>query len=85
MTIAQRSLAFLLLPALAVAAGTATWEMSSYDDFIKGQFRNIALDRDGHLLLSPGLETLFSTGQPAIWTIARAHDGTSSRNTIKLD
>ncbi len=74
--IASRWLAFLLLPSLAVAAGTTTWEMNSYDDFIKGRFRDVALDKDGHLLLSQNLETLFSSGQPAIWSIARAPDGT---------
>ena len=76
MRFAQRWLAVLLLPSLAMAAGTATWEMSSYDDFIQGRFRDIALDRDGNLRLSRKLDTLFSSDQPAIWTIARTSDGT---------
>jgi hypothetical protein len=57
------------------AATTATWEMNSYQDFLKGRFQGISLDRDGRLTLAPKLETVFTSGQPAIWSIARAPDG----------
>jgi hypothetical protein len=57
------------------AATTATWEMNTYQDFLKGRFQGISLDRDGRLTLAPKLETMFSSGQPAIWSIARAADG----------
>jgi hypothetical protein len=57
------------------AATTATWEMNTYQDFLKGRFQGISLDRDGHLTLAPKLETVFSSGQPTIWSIARAPDG----------
>jgi hypothetical protein len=57
------------------AATTATWEMNTYQDFLKGRFQGISLDRDGRLSLAPKLETMFSSGQPAIWSIARAPDG----------
>jgi hypothetical protein len=57
------------------AATTATWEMNTYQDFLKGRFQGISLDRDGHLTLAPKLETVFSSGQPTIWSIARAADG----------
>src|ERR1700691_536853 len=57
------------------AATTATWEMNTYRDFLKGRFQGISLDRDGRLTLAPKLETMFSSGQPAIWSIARAADG----------
>ena len=53
------------------AATTATWEMNTYQDFLKGRFQGISLDRDGRLTLAPKLETVFSSGQPAIWSIAR--------------
>ena len=65
--------------ALAVAslqaATTATWEMNTYQDFLKGRFVGISLDRDGRLTLAPKLDTLFNSGQPTIWSIARAADG----------
>jgi len=57
------------------AATTATWEMNTYQDLLKGRFQGISLDRDGRLTLAPRLETMFSSGQPTIWSIARAPDG----------
>jgi len=57
------------------AATTTTWEMNSYQDFLKGNFAGTALDRDGKLHLAPKLETLFSSGQPAIWSVVQAPDG----------
>src|SRR5947207_2696495 len=57
------------------AATTTTWEMSSYQDFIKGRFRGVALDRDGRLTLAPKLESVFSSGQAVVWSIAKAPDG----------
>ena len=36
-------------PAMLTAATTTTWEMNSYQDFLKGHFAGTALDRDGKL------------------------------------
>jgi WD40 repeat protein len=72
-------LAWAVLAACGVAlnaATTATWEMNTYQDFLKGRFHGISLDRDGRLTLAPKLEAVFSSGQPTIWSIARAQDGT---------
>jgi hypothetical protein len=57
------------------AATTATWEMNTYQDFLKGRFEGLSLDHDGRLTVAPKLETVFSSGQPTIWSIARAPDG----------
>ena len=57
------------------AATTTTWEMNSFQDFIRGRFTGVSLDRDGKLTLAPKLETIFSTGQPVIWSVAQAPDG----------
>ena len=59
----------------ASAATTATWEMNTYQDFLKGRFQGLSLDRDGRLTVAPKLETVFSSGQPTIWSIARGPDG----------
>src|ERR1700733_1687520 len=59
----------------AWSATTATWEMNTYQDLLKGRFQGISLDRDGRLTLAPKLETVFSSGQATIWSIARAPDG----------
>jgi hypothetical protein len=70
------------LPALAAlistsvfAATTATWEMNTYQDFLRGRMSGLSLTRDGRLMLGPKLETLFTSDQPEIWSIAAAPDG----------
>ncbi len=70
--------AVALLSAITMSLGaatTATWEMNTYQDLLKGRFQGISLDRDGRLTLAPKLDTVFSSGQPTIWSIARAPDG----------
>ncbi len=74
----QPCMAAFVFAAIAItlnAATTATWEMNTYQDFLKGRFNGLSLDRDGRLTVAPKLETVFSSGQPAIWSIARAPDG----------
>ena len=71
-----RSLTFAGVAVFSLSAATTTsWEMNSYQDFLKGRFEGVSLDRDGRLRLAPKLETLFSTGQPAIWSVVQAPDG----------
>jgi len=65
----------LALPINAPAATTATWEMNAYQDFLRGRLEGLSLDRDGRLTVAPKLETVFSSGQPTIWSIASAPDG----------
>lgn len=60
----------------AQAASTVSWEMSAYRDFLSGRFSGISLTRDGRMLLAPRLETLFASGQPIIWSLVQAPDGT---------
>jgi hypothetical protein len=70
---------FALAAALAVtllASGTQTWEMNSYADFLRGHFDGTSLSRDGRLSLAPKVDPVFSSGQPVIWAVARASDGT---------
>lgn len=59
-----------------VGSGTQTWEMDSYSDFVKGHFDGVSLSREGHLSLSPKVDTVFTSDQPVIWSVARASDGT---------
>lgn len=61
--------------AAACASTTTTWEMNTYQDFLRGRFSNISLSRDGRLSLAPKLETVFSSDQPEIWSVAKAPDG----------
>ncbi len=68
------AVAILLAPDL-FPSGTMTWEMNSYNDFVRGEFRGISLSREGRLSLAPKIETLFSSDQPVIWSAAEAPDG----------
>ena len=60
----------------AFASGTQAWEMSSYTDFVRGRFDGVSLSRDGRLSLAPKMETVFTSDQPVIWSVAEAPDGT---------
>jgi hypothetical protein len=64
-----------LFAAGAWASSTTTWEINTHQDFIKGRFEGVSLSRNGRLTLAPRLDTVFSSGQPVIWTVARASDG----------
>ena len=59
----------------AFASGTTVWEMNSYADFVRGRFQGISLSRDGRLSLAPKLDTVFSSDQPVIWSVAQGPDG----------
>jgi hypothetical protein len=71
-----RSLAvFFAGTACLLASSTASWEMSTFTDFSKGRFTGLALSRDGRITLSPRLNTVLASDQPAIWAVAQAPDG----------
>jgi len=66
----------LLLAGSAAFASTSTaWEMTSFSDFVKGKFDGVSLGRDGRLSLAPRLDTLFTSEQPVIWSVAAGPDG----------
>jgi hypothetical protein len=66
----------LIAAGLLTAASPTAWEMTTYQDFVKGRFENIALSRDGRLTLAPQLVTLFSSDEAAVWCAAEDKDGT---------
>jgi hypothetical protein len=59
----------------AQASTSSVWEMTSFSDFVKGKFDGVSLGRDGRLSLAPKLDTLFTSEQPVIWSVAAAPDG----------
>lgn len=72
----MRELLLACLTAGALAASTTTtWEMNSWADFVRGRFAGVALDRDGRLTLAPAVVPLLQPGQAAVWSLARAADG----------
>jgi sugar lactone lactonase YvrE len=64
-----------LLAAPAYSAGTATWELNNYRDFVRGRFAGVSLSRDGRLRLSPKVEVVLASDQPVVWSIAQSPDG----------
>lgn len=70
-------IAAALLAASAALHGssTAAWEMNTYADFMRGRFSGVSLMRDGRIVLAPRLQPVFSSDEPAIWSVAQAPDG----------
>jgi hypothetical protein len=66
----------LVFAAAGWSSSTVAWEMTSYQDFLRGRFDGVSLTRDGSLLLAPELATVFSTEQPVVWSMVQAADGT---------
>src|SRR5271170_6074209 len=64
-----------VLATASFAATTATWEMTGYQNFLRGRISGLSLSRDGRLMLGSKLDTLFDSGQPEIWSVAPAPDG----------
>ena len=65
----------LVLAAHAFAATTTTWELNGYADFLRGTLNGLSLTRDGRLVAGPKIDTLFTSDQPEIWSVAQAPDG----------
>ncbi len=61
--------------ALSFGATTTTWEMNGYQDFLRGRLSGLSLTRDGQLMVGPKMETIFSSDQPEIWSVAAGSDG----------
>jgi hypothetical protein len=57
------------------SSGTTAWEMNSYADFVRGRFEGVSLSREGRLSLAPKVETLFTSDQAVIWSMAPGPDG----------
>src|SRR5271169_6767283 len=75
----MRPLLFVLTAAAVCGtlfgATTTTWEMNGYQDFLRGRLNGLSLTRDGRLTLGPKLDTVFTSDQPEIWSVAQAPDG----------
>ncbi len=80
---AGRLLALILSAAcLMFAATTTTWEMSGYQDFLRGRMSGLSLTHDGKLMIGPRIETLFTSDQPEIWTVAKAPAGSPNAGSL---
>ncbi|MEQ1945848.1 MAG: hypothetical protein ABL995_01585 [Bryobacteraceae bacterium] len=59
----------------AFAATTTLWEMTGYQDFLKGKMSGVSITRDGRITAGPKLDTFFTSDQQQIWSVAQAPDG----------
>src|SRR3954466_804988 len=66
---------YTTLASAAFASGTATWELNSYADFIRGRFNGLSLSREGRISLAPQVDPLFTSDQPVIWAVSQAANG----------
>src|SRR5580700_9354091 len=73
--LSRASALMLLVATAAFPSATTAWEMTSYQDFIRGQFQGVSLSRDGRLTLAPKVDTLFSSGQAVVWSVAEGPNG----------
>ena len=70
---AARALLAGTLAAPAVwSATTQTWEMNTYQDFLRGRLRGAGITTDGRLIASPALTSLTTLKTPQIWSVAQA-------------
>jgi hypothetical protein len=64
----------LLTCTVVYGSGTAAWEMNTYADFMKGRFTGVSLTRDGHMVLAPRFQPIFSSDEPSIWSVTEGAD-----------
>ena len=67
------SLFLVLVVSIFASANEPTvWSVSSRADFLKGNAKNISIDDNGTLRVTPTAREVFDTGQPFIWSSAYA-------------
>jgi hypothetical protein len=69
------ALTLCALAASAAAATSTAWEIAGFNDFLKGRLTNLSLSSDGVLQPGPAVAWNTAVGEPAIWSLAAAPDG----------
>jgi len=65
---------FCALAANGMAATSTAWEISGFNDFLKGRLHNLSLTSDGILKPGPGIQWNAALNQPAAWSMAATPD-----------
>lgn len=68
-------LLLLLASGVLPAATSQVWETTEYAQFVAGKLENLSVQPEGALVIAPVLDTVFSSDQPLIWSVAAAPDG----------
>ncbi len=71
-------LALLLFGVVTISSAdhTRRWKQSSYDDFLKGTAKGVAVRSDGHLELAPKFTLIADADASYLWSLRTAPDGT---------
>lgn len=73
------AVAALVLTAGATALRAALptfWQVSTENDFLRGEFENLSIDSYGRLTLGPATTSVYDSSAPFLWTVVSAQDGT---------
>ncbi len=74
--IALRLAAAVFTIVLGANAATSTaWQVSGFNDLLKGRLSGLSLDSNGRLQPGPSVRWSTVLGEPALWSIAQAPDG----------
>ena len=65
----------LLASRVLSAATSQVWETTEYAQFVAGKLENLSVQPEGALVIAPVLNSVFSSDQPLIWSVAAAPDG----------
>ena len=65
----------LLTPHFGYTSSPIFWRVSTQDDFLNGEAKNISIDSEGQLLLGVETETIYEHDAPFIWSIIALSDG----------
>jgi len=77
-TVASRLafVAFCLYAAVTLSASTPTfWEVSTENEFLRGEIENLSIDSFGRLTLGPTAAPLYEANAPFVWTMITGPDG----------
>src|SRR5688572_21343129 len=69
-------LLFVCSAAVAQAALPTFWQVSTENDFLRGEVENLSIDSYGRLTLGPATTPVYESTAPFLWTVATAPDGT---------
>jgi hypothetical protein len=69
------ALVFCVVAVTTIAATSTAWEISGFNDFLKGRLRNLSVTSDGILQPGPAVEWNAALNAPAVWSLAAAPDG----------
>ncbi len=69
-------LVIVLCAGAAISAAVPTfWQVSTENDFLKGEVENLSIDTYGRLTLGPTAAPVYEASAPFLWTLVAAADG----------